>query len=249
MIPTDEAPSPAKIGCIAAAREVSLEFSGVRVLKNLSLTVKPGERILLLGANGAGKSSLLSILAGLLNPSSGSATSRYPVGYVGHQPGLYSGLTVRENLTLFSSLQFPSLQRPKDTPTKRVDISTQQSNMLTLAKFWRLESILDQQVATLSRGTLQRVALCRVAMLRTNLFLLDEPTAALDDSSVILLLSFLENLNLINSDAAVIMATHDLVRLRGAATSIVVLHEGEAYLWSGTENIDAGIAFYQSCNR
>src|SRR5438874_2986739 len=82
-------------------------FGSVRALDDVSFTVQPGQTLAVFGPNGAGKTTLLKVLAGLIQPQQGRAQvdgGRRAIGWIGHQPQLYSQLTVRENLQFWASL-------------------------------------------------------------------------------------------------------------------------------------------------
>src|ERR1700712_2772641 len=151
------------------------------VLRGLDLTVPAGATLAVLGGNGTGKSTLLSVLAGLLRPSSGEAIvlgCRLPeeryllrgrVGLLAHAPLLYRDLTPRENLAYVARLH--------GIPAERVDEVLALTG-LDLGTGARVRA--DEQVGTLSRGLQQRSAIARVLLGRPELLLLDEPAANLD---------------------------------------------------------------------
>src|SRR4051812_49183525 len=82
-------------------------FGAVRALDDVSFSVQPGQTLAVFGPNGAGKTTLLKVLAVLIQPQRGRAPidgGRRAIGWIGHQPQLYSQLTVRENLRFWASL-------------------------------------------------------------------------------------------------------------------------------------------------
>jgi heme exporter protein A len=145
------------------------------VLRDVSFTLPAGRTLAVFGANGAGKTTLLRILATLLRPHAGAArvlgkalplegwAVRGRVGLVGHDPLLYRDLTARENLRFHAKLHNVSPDRVEEL-LSRVG----------------LERRADEPLRTLSRGTVQRVAICRAALHEPELLLLDEPLANLD---------------------------------------------------------------------
>ena len=152
---------------------------GERVaLAGVTLTVDEGETLAVFGANGAGKTTLLRILATLLRPHRGVArvlghelpregwAVRGQVGFLGHEPLLYRDLTARENLRFHARLH--------SVPEARVE---------ELLERMRLHGRADDPVRTLSRGLLQRVAVCRAVLHDPPLLLLDEPRANLDPAA------------------------------------------------------------------
>ncbi len=146
------------------------------VFANLSFTVAPGEALLLVGANGAGKSSLLRLLAGLLAPAEGQllwqgedALADRPahakrLRYLGHGDALKPALTAAENLHFYARLWGGSVAQ-------------------ALAAVG-LEALADLPARILSSGQKRRLALARLALAPCPLWLLDEPTVGLDAASV-----------------------------------------------------------------
>ena len=151
------------------------------VFENLSFRASPGEALLLTGPNGSGKSSLLRLMAGLLPPAAGRLlwgdtavaddpdAHRARLHYVGHLDALKPALTVAENLAFYASLR----GKPADDET--LDRA--------MAAF-RLDRLADTPARFLSQGQRRRTALARVLAAPAPLWLLDEPTLALDDASL-----------------------------------------------------------------
>ena len=145
-----------------------------RIFEGVSFTLAPGEALVITGRNGAGKSSLLDILAGRLHPAAGAIrledagerTLPECLHYVGHRDALKAALTAEENLAFARDF----LGNPALTPREALDA-------VGLAHAARLP------VAYLSAGQRRRVALARLLVAHRPLWLLDEPTAALDTAS------------------------------------------------------------------
>lgn len=150
---------------------------GGRILaKNISFRVQEGEALIVTGPNGAGKSTLLRVLAGLLPPAEGqiSLAGRGPdelalhTHYVGHADALKSALTARENLGFWSSALHDSHRGIRTT--------------LALERVG-LAHLPDLPVSYLSAGQRRRVALARLLVAPRSIWLLDEPSTALDAAS------------------------------------------------------------------
>jgi heme exporter protein A len=156
------------------AGNIALERGGRRLFAGLSLTVGAGEALAVVGPNGAGKSSLLRAIAGLLPLTEGSlalqggdaaASIGEQAHFVGHADALKGALTAGENLAFWAGVLGGDPRRPA-----------------WLAALGRLglAHVADFPVRALSAGQKRRVALARLLVARRPLWLLDEPTAALD---------------------------------------------------------------------
>jgi heme exporter protein A len=152
---------------------------GERVaLRGVTVSVPSGSTLVVFGPNGAGKSTLLRILATLLSPHAGTArvlgralpregwAVRGRVGLLGHAPLLYRDLTARENLRFHARLHGVGRARVEDL--------LEQVEMTLRA---------DDPVRELSRGMVQRVAVCRAVLHDPEVLLLDEPRANLDPAA------------------------------------------------------------------
>ncbi len=214
---------------IVAVREISKRFGHVRVLRRLSVSFQRGEVTLLLGANGAGKSTLLRILAGLTRPDGGSVYTApsASIGFFSHNLSMYGRLTARENLDLFRRV---------------ADLSRGALNRAE--ELWDLGECADKQVTELSKGTQARVSLARVFMTAPSVVLLDEPTSNLDNKSTEGLIGA------VRSEAecrCVVIATHDIHRLRVIATRVLVVDRGEIFADSGAGATQSSISRVIDC--
>ncbi|MFO0683298.1 MAG: ATP-binding cassette domain-containing protein [Sandaracinus sp.] len=192
---------------VARMEGVGRSFGARDVLSDVSLEVRRGEVLGVVGPNGGGKSTLLLLLAGLLVPTRGSvavvghAAHRLAleaaglVGLVTARPGLYPLLTGRENLHHFGGLFGLA---PHEVDAKAAPLAT------ALA----IESALDARVATWSTGMQQKLSLVRALLLSPKLLLLDEPTANLDPPVARTL--YAEIRRRADAGLACVLVTHDL---------------------------------------
>jgi heme exporter protein A len=179
--------------------------SGRRIFAGLTFSLGEGGALAVTGRNGAGKSSLLAILSGRLRPDAGriavsgvgEASLPECLHVVGHRDGLKSALTAAENLTFARDL----LGAPRLQPAEALD-------RLGLAH------ALDLPVAYLSAGQRRRVALARLLVCARPLWLLDEPTAALDVASQEVLAALMAEHRA--GGGLVIAATHQALGLHDA---------------------------------
>lgn len=159
-------------------RGLTRRYGERTALTGVTLSLDAGMTLSVLGSNGAGKTTLLRLLATLLRPHSGELTvlgKRLPdegwavrgrIGLLGHEPLLYRELTARENLRLQSQLHAAAPERAAE-----------------LLESVGLGRRADEPLRTLSRGLLQRVAICRALLHDPELLLLDEPFANLDPAA------------------------------------------------------------------
>ena len=189
--------------------DASLERGGRLLLSDLSVSLGAGEALLVTGANGAGKSSLLRAIAGLLPLARGriifadgseddmSAGAR--AHYIGHADALKNALTALENLVFWSAM----LGAAADAARARE----------ALARLG-LSHIADLPVAYLSAGQRRRVALARLLCATRPLWLLDEPTTALDAAAQERFQELMRSH--LNAGGMLIAATHTSLGLSGA---------------------------------
>ena len=166
------------------------------VVKGLSLTVRRGEFLALLGGNGTGKTTSLKLLSGLLQPCRGELETVGRLGVLPQNPqALFVKKTVREDL--FELL--------KGRPLSRAAQEEQVARSVTLC---RLEELLDRHPYDLSGGEQQRAALAKILLLEPDVLLLDEPTKGLDAGFKQTLAEILQRL--LRRGVAVLMVSHDI---------------------------------------
>lgn len=188
------------------ADNLACRRGGRMVFTGVSFTVAAGEALLVTGRNGAGKSTLLRLLAGLLPPAAGrlgceGGDPERSVGeqahYVGHLDALKPGLSVRDNLAFWATWG--------DGGETGVDPA-----LAALA----LHSLADLPAAYLSAGQRRRLALARLAAVRRPIWLLDEPTAALDATAQAALAHLMRDH--LAGGGLIVAATHGPIGLDGA---------------------------------
>ena len=210
---------------------VSRRYGWRWALKDLNLSVSPGETLALLGKNGSGKTTLLKTLAGLLKPTEGavrlsgeplSREARGRIGLLSHEPMLYEGLTIRENLEYFARL----------FGVKREAMLTR---MVLLAGTLEMEERLDEPVRVLSQGLRQRAAFMRTLLHTPEVVLLDEPFSGLDANAVERLKSVIELMRDLR-DYIVVFTTHDVAKAFEVAGRIAVLAGGRLVYEEDVQN-------------
>ncbi|MBF0159169.1 MAG: energy-dependent translational throttle protein EttA [Magnetococcales bacterium] len=224
------------------------------ILENISLSFLPGAKIGVLGLNGAGKSSLLRIMAGIDRDFNGEATPApgIRVGYLPQEPLLDVTKSVRGNveegvapvkalLDRFNdiSMRFAEVQDDDEMNALLVEQGELQE-AIDHADGWELDRKLeiaadalrlppwDENVTHLSGGEKRRVALCRLLVSAPDMLLLDEPTNHLDAESVAWLEHYLQDYA-----GTVVAVTHDRYFLDNAAGWILELDRGRGIPWQG----------------
>lgn len=220
---------------VLAAERVGKRYGLQQVLRDVSLSFALHEVVLLLGANGAGKSTLLRILSGLARPDTGRVVAPQVggVGFASHHTLLYGRLSARENLSLHLRL-----------------LPSEQSSVDEVLRVWDLTDVASKPLCDLSKGNQGRAALARAFLGDPSVVLLDEPSSNLDQKST----ERLQKMVLDRSrSATVLIATHDIHRLRSLATRIVVMDRGFVLADSGpsasTVALDAVVQRYVESNR
>lgn len=169
----------------------------IEVLKGVNLSVKPGEKVAIVGRSGAGKSTLLNILGGLERPTSGTVTRPKNVGFVFQQYHLMPELTVLENVLL-----------PLMSAGRRDEAAGGRRRAAELLSRVGLGGRLDHLPSELSGGEMQRVALARALVTDPELVLADEPTGNLDAWTGAGILKILTELTADAARFALVMVTH-----------------------------------------
>jgi ABC-type multidrug transport system ATPase subunit len=180
------------------AQNVWKWLSGKLVLRDVSLVVRPGERVVLVGPNGCGKSTLLQILAGILEPQDGSVRLDGTIGFAPEKPDLPDHLLVGEWLDLVLSLK-----KASGSPA------------------FGVEPLLKKSLKALSLGQKQRVSLAAAWLGAPDVLLLDEPTNALDRDTRRDVIDCMRAF-----EGTLLVATHDAEVAREIATRIVEMHAG-----------------------
>ena len=196
------------------AKNISCIRGNKLLFKNLNFKLFSGELLLIKGANGSGKTSLLKILSGLLNPISGSiivnkkninlSKDEYfkQFEYIGHENAIKNALTVRENLNFYLKI--------KKSLTKE--------NFEKAIKIFNLKNLLDIKIENLSSGEKRRVSLSRLILSNSKIWFLDEPTNGLDKINTLNFFKILKQHLQFNGLA--IIASHDEIKIKNRSISL-----------------------------
>lgn len=193
---------------------IQKKYQGFEI-KDINLEIKNGEYFIILGPSGAGKTLILEMVAGLIKPDSGNI-----VGIDGSRIGLiYQDYMLFPHLNVFQNIGY-GLRIKKE---KRGKI---ESAVQKIAQHLGISYLLHRDVSTLSGGEKQRVAIARAMVMKPDIYLLDEPTAALDLSSRIQIQSLFMRLHK-ECSATFIHVTHDFEEALALGDRIALLIDGE----------------------
>ena len=200
-----------------AARALTRRFGDRIAVEHVSLELRPGRLLALLGPNGSGKTTTLRMLGGLISPTSGAVLLdgqvvagdllprlRARLGFLTEAPGLWDRLTVRQNLTTYARLY-------------GADAASVDRGLDALG----IRDRAEDRTAELSKGLRQRVALARCLLHDPDILLLDEPTSGLDPESARALRELIVRLR--DAGKAILLSTHNLDEVERVADAVAVL--------------------------
>lgn len=177
-------------------------FDGQEVLKDISLSIEPGETLAIVGFSGSGKSTVLKIISGLILPDSGEVVlGQNNIGMVFQYSALFDSLTIFENVAfaLKERKEFKKLY----TESQLREIVSEKLRMVGLS------DIEDKYPSELSGGMQKRVSFARAIVTDPRIILYDEPTAGLDPVSSTVIEDYIVTLKK-EHDAASIVVTHQM---------------------------------------
>ena len=204
-------------------RDLSFNIEGKSLLYNTNLSLHREGITVLLGANGAGKTIFLKLLAGLLTPCSGSITSNKrnlsikTSAFVSQEPVILPRTVLKNMLFVLERITSEKITFAKE-----------------LLKLMGLNKKEHQNALTLSAGEKQRLCLARAIITNPEILLLDEPTANIEPNSTTLIEKYL--IQKVRSSRKIFFVTHDINQARRLADEIVFIHTGRVIEHSSAEN-------------
>lgn len=223
-------------------RHVYQTFGSRQILKDVSLTVKDGETMVILGASGSGKSTLLKLIIGLLTPTSGEVLvdgkdmgrlseeelnkARRNMGFVFQYSALFDSMNVKENVAF-------GLRMHTKLPEEEIDRIVKEKLHLV-----GLDGIENLMPSSLSGGMKKRVSLARAIALEPKIILYDEPTAGLDpirSTDISLLIKHTQKA----LHATSVVVTHDLKSAEMIADRMAFLYKGSFLAIGRPEDLKA----------
>lgn len=213
-------------------------YGPTTVLHGIDLHLDRGEVVGFLGANGAGKSTTMKILAGCVQADGGTATvgghdlattslaARGTLGFLPQEPPLYPDMRVDAYLDHVARL-------------KRIPAAQRRSEVSRVADMARINEVRRQHCGKLSGGYRQRVGLAQALIGAPPLLILDEPTAGLDPAQVA---AFRELIRGLAAEHAVLLSTHILAEVEACCARVVVIHGGRNLLADSVTGLRARCA-------
>ena len=201
------------------------QYGDVLALRELTVQLDAGECLVLLGRNGAGKTTALRCIAGVLAPTAGTvrvdgidsvenpAGVRALVGLMPEVPGLYERMSARAYLDYFGTVY-------------DIDPAVRAQRIDHLLELFDLKDAGDRWLGTFSKGMRQKVALIRATLHHPRLVLADEPTSALDPDSARRAWDYLKDLQ--RSGCALVICTHSMEEAETLAGTIGIMSAGRA---------------------
>jgi ABC-2 type transport system ATP-binding protein len=202
--------------------ELSKQFGSVFAVHDVSFTVSKGQIVGLLGGNGAGKTTTISMILGLVSPTSGSVhvlgsnmhRNKYNVlhrmNFESPYVDMPHRLSARQNLAVFARLY---------------DVEAAEERIAELSEMLQLKAFLDRPVGKLSAGQKTRVSLAKALINTPEVLLLDEPTASLDPDTADWVRTHLEDYR-DKHGASILLASHNMPEVERLCDDVIMLKKG-----------------------
>jgi ATPase subunit of ABC transporter with duplicated ATPase domains len=238
---------------VLEARQLSVEVGGRLTLEEASFLVRAGDKVGLVGRNGAGKTSLLNVLGGVAEPAAGTVTATGQLGFLSQDPRairhatagtglehILSGRGLDEAAAQLEKLRIAMEEHPSDRAIGRFAKAEDHFSALggyaaesevrqLVAGLGLDDDRIDRSLGVLSGGERRRVELARILFAGSDILLLDEPTNHLDIDAKNWLMGFLRSYR-----GALLVVSHDLDLLDEAITRVLHLDEAQLVEYKGT---------------
>ncbi len=211
---------------------ISKSYGDFVALKNLTFSVNKGEILGLIGENGAGKSTTLKILAGLIEPDSGEVryfgksfddSTRKRIGYLPEIDALYDNMTVSEYLNFFSELYGVPKSKSKT--------------------MMEMLSLPDKFIGDLSKGMKRKVSIARTLLHDPDVLIYDEPTGGLDPSTSLMIAGIMRDLA--ERGKIIVFSAHNMYYVERIADRVIIMKGGEALYYGDLDDLISGSTVYR----
>ncbi len=211
-------------------------YPGVKALDSVSFHISPGEICGYIGTNGAGKSTTVKILTGMLDFESGEASVcgfdvrkdpvsvKRIVGYVPEAPNLFNSLTPREFLSFVTS-------------ARSVDTKLAERRIMNFAELFGFAELLDSSIGILSKGNKQKILITSALIHNPDVIFLDEPLNGLDANSIFIFQDLLSHL--VSKGKSILYCSHLLNTVEKVSSKIILLDKGTVVLNTKTSDLQS----------
>ncbi len=208
---------------IVEIRNVWFAYNGKTVLEDVSLDIRPGDFIAMIGPNGGGKTTLLKLMLGLLRPNKGAIRvlgdltekASHHIGYVSQDVHINRSFPITAiDVVLMGKLE-PGKRWAKNSAQDRTDALDMLARM-------EIADYAGSKIGELSGGQRQRVFIARALVTQPKMLLLDEPTASIDAKGQAEFYSLLKELN---KDITILVVSHDLVAISTYVKSVACVNK------------------------
>jgi len=218
-------------------KQVTKLYRNLAAVKELDLTVQDGEIMGIIGHNGAGKSTALKMIVGLIAPTSGtvhvmgrdmakdSTVVKRSIGYLPEESPLYENMTAKEYLLFFSELY----EMPKSLAQARID---ELLGSLKLAE-------QDQLTGELSKGMKRKVAIARALLHDPKLLVLDEPNSGLDPLTSFFIIHYLKSLKA--QGKTIVLSAHNLFHVEYVCDRVAIIKNGQLVICDSMDAIRSSL--------
>ena len=215
------------------AQGLTRYYGDFPALRDATFSIDRGEIVGFLGLNGAGKSTVLKILAGLLLPSAGKVTvggfdateqpdaARQKIGFLPEEPPLYREMRVREFLEWVGQLKGRSKAAVRAAMPKVLEQT-------------ELEDVADRVISELSHGYKKRVGIAQAIIHKPEVVILDEPISGLDPKQIVEMRDVVRGLK---DEATVLISSHILSEISLTCERVFVIHQGRLVMESSTKEL------------
>lgn len=222
-------------------KNISKSYGRVKAVEDVSFELKEGEIIGFLGANGAGKSTTMKILSGILTPDSGEVSifgtdfqhkpmeTKRRIGFLEEDNPLYTYMYVKEYLAYVARIYMPS-----SAVADSVDEIIEKTG---------LKDEYKKKIGSLSKGNRQRVGLAQALVHNPDFLILDEPTSGLDPNQQAEIRNVIKNLG---SEKIVLFSSHSIQEVQSICSRVMIIDKGKLLLDKNRDEIvDLESVFYE----